>query len=182
MYILGKRQRHEKPVFGDLSGDVCCWFAPPSDRRSARRCGPGNSTTATPGSLPPRSTGSSGTSLPSPASRGEIKALIVPHAGYVYSGQTAAYAYSLVKGKPYDTVVIIGPSHRFGFKGCSIYPKGGFPDAAGNGGGGRGAGRGAHEGIGLHVCPRGPRGGALRGGPGPLRSNRRFPERRSFPS
>ena len=63
---------------------------------------------------------------PQPDVRGEIKALIVPHAGYVYSGQTAAYAYSLVKGKPYDTVVIIGPSHRFGFKGCSIYPKGGF--------------------------------------------------------
>jgi hypothetical protein len=63
---------------------------------------------------------------PQPEVRGEIKALIVPHAGYVYSGQTAAYAYSLVKGKPYDTVVIIGPSHRFGFKGCSIYPKGGF--------------------------------------------------------
>jgi len=63
---------------------------------------------------------------PQPEVRGEIKALIVPHAGYVYSGQTAAYAYSLVKGKPYDTVVIIGPSHRLGFKGCSIYPKGGF--------------------------------------------------------
>jgi hypothetical protein len=63
---------------------------------------------------------------PQPGIAGEIKALIVPHAGYVYSGQTAAYAYSLVKGKPYDTVVIIGPSHRFGFKGCSIYPKGGF--------------------------------------------------------
>jgi AmmeMemoRadiSam system protein B/AmmeMemoRadiSam system protein A len=63
---------------------------------------------------------------PQPEVRGEIKALIVPHAGYVYSGQTAAYAFALVKGKPYDTVVIIGPSHRFGFKGCSIYPKGGF--------------------------------------------------------
>jgi len=63
---------------------------------------------------------------PQPEVRGEIKALIVPHAGYVYSGQTAAYAYNLVKGKPYDTVVIIGPSHRFGFKDCSIYPKGGF--------------------------------------------------------
>lgn len=63
---------------------------------------------------------------PQPGVAGEIKALIVPHAGYVYSGQTAAYAYSLVKGKPYDTVIIIGPSHRFGFKGCSIYPKGGF--------------------------------------------------------
>jgi len=63
---------------------------------------------------------------PQPEVRGEVKALIVPHAGYVYSGQTAAYAYSLVKGKPYDAVVIIGPSHRFGFKGCSVYPKGGF--------------------------------------------------------
>ena len=61
-----------------------------------------------------------------PNIQGEIKGLIVPHAGYVYSGQTAAYAYNLVKGKPYDTVIIIGPSHRFGFKGCSIYPKGGF--------------------------------------------------------
>ncbi|MCJ7644059.1 MAG: AmmeMemoRadiSam system protein B, partial [Candidatus Aminicenantes bacterium] len=59
---------------------------------------------------------------PQPEVRGKIKALVVPHAGYIYSGQTAAYAYNLVKGKPFDTVVIIGPSHRFGFKGCSIYP------------------------------------------------------------
>ena len=57
---------------------------------------------------------------------GDIRAIIVPHAGYVYSGRTAAYAYSLVRGKPYETVVIIGPSHRFGFAGCSIYAKGGF--------------------------------------------------------
>lgn len=58
--------------------------------------------------------------------RGDIRAIIVPHAGYVFSGRTAAYAYRLVAGKPYETVVIIGPSHRFGFKGCSIYAKGGF--------------------------------------------------------
>jgi AmmeMemoRadiSam system protein B/AmmeMemoRadiSam system protein A len=57
---------------------------------------------------------------------GDIRAIVVPHAGYVYSGRTAAYAYRLVKGKPYETVIIIGPSHRFGFKGCSIYVKGGF--------------------------------------------------------
>jgi AmmeMemoRadiSam system protein B/AmmeMemoRadiSam system protein A len=61
-----------------------------------------------------------------PDIRGDIRAIVVPHAGYVYSGRTAAYAYRLVKGKPYDTVVIIGPSHRYGFKGGSIYPKGGF--------------------------------------------------------
>jgi len=55
-----------------------------------------------------------------------IQALIVPHAGYIYSGQVAAYAYSLVQGKDYETVVIIGPSHQYGFEGCSIYPEGGF--------------------------------------------------------
>jgi len=57
---------------------------------------------------------------------GKIRALIVPHAGHVFSGQTAAYAYALVQGGPYETVVIIGPSHHFWFQGCSIYPGEGF--------------------------------------------------------
>lgn len=57
---------------------------------------------------------------------GKIQALIVPHAGYIYSGQVAAYAYQLVKEKAFDTVVILGTSHRFGFKGCSIYSAGGY--------------------------------------------------------
>ncbi len=56
----------------------------------------------------------------------EILALIVPHAGYNFSAQTAAYAYNLVQGKNYESVVIIGPSHQIGFEGCSIYPQGGF--------------------------------------------------------
>jgi AmmeMemoRadiSam system protein B/AmmeMemoRadiSam system protein A len=55
-----------------------------------------------------------------------IVALIVPHAGYIHSGPTAAHAYALVQGAPYETVVIIGPSHRIGFRGCSVYPRGGF--------------------------------------------------------
>lgn len=57
---------------------------------------------------------------------GKIVALIVPHAGYVYSGRTAAAAYALVMGRTVDTVVIIGPSHRVAFEGCSIWPDGGF--------------------------------------------------------
>jgi hypothetical protein len=61
-----------------------------------------------------------------PAITKDIQALICPHAGYVYSGQVAAYAYSLVQDKKYDSVIVIGPSHRYGFQGCSIYPKGGF--------------------------------------------------------
>ncbi|MFA5553359.1 MAG: AmmeMemoRadiSam system protein B [Phycisphaerae bacterium] len=38
-------------------------------------------------------------------------ALIQPHAGYVYSGQTAAYGLKSL-GKNYKRVIVIGPSHR----------------------------------------------------------------------
>ncbi len=60
------------------------------------------------------------------ASSEKLIALIAPHAGYPYSGQVAASAYRLVQGKDYETVVIIGPAHQYGFKGCSIYLRGGF--------------------------------------------------------
>jgi len=39
-------------------------------------------------------------------------ALISPHAGYSFSGPTAAYAYHTLKGKSYDAVVILSPLHR----------------------------------------------------------------------
>lgn len=55
-----------------------------------------------------------------------VKALIAPHAGYPYSGRVAGFAYGQVRGKTYQTVIVIGPSHRFGFRGCSIYTKGGY--------------------------------------------------------
>ena len=61
-----------------------------------------------------------------PSVGGEIKALIVPHAGYVYSGRTAAFGYKLVQGKDYETAVILGPSHRVGFSGASIWPDGAY--------------------------------------------------------
>jgi MEMO1 family protein len=57
---------------------------------------------------------------------GDVRALICPHAGYVYSGPTAAYAYKLVQGNPYETVIIIGTSHQYALDGASIYLKGGF--------------------------------------------------------
>jgi hypothetical protein len=40
------------------------------------------------------------------------KAIVAPHAGYVYSGPTAAAAFSLVVGAPIERVVLVGPSHR----------------------------------------------------------------------
>ncbi len=48
-------------------------------------------------------------------------ALIVPHAGYVYSGATAARAYALLRTKMFETVVIVSPSHREYFNGVSVY-------------------------------------------------------------
>jgi len=57
-------------------------------------------------------------SAPKPA--GELVALIVPHAGYVYSAPVAAYAYRQLQGKHYDTVVVIGPSHRVPFPGLAL--------------------------------------------------------------
>lgn len=57
---------------------------------------------------------------------GDIVALISPHAGYMYSGQVAAYAYKWVEGKVFDSVVVVAPSHRALFKGASIYDRGGY--------------------------------------------------------
>jgi len=55
-----------------------------------------------------------------------IRAIIVPHAGYVYSGQVAAYAYKALIGKNISRVIILGNSHQEFFDGASIYPKGYF--------------------------------------------------------
>jgi MEMO1 family protein len=43
---------------------------------------------------------------------GQLVGLISPHAGHAYSGQTAAYAYHQLEGRSFDTVVLMGPSHR----------------------------------------------------------------------
>ncbi|HCY74534.1 MAG TPA: AmmeMemoRadiSam system protein B [Ignavibacteriales bacterium] len=51
----------------------------------------------------------------------KIFGLVSPHAGYIYSGKTAAYAYNLLKDKEYKTVIIISPSHSEYFPGISIY-------------------------------------------------------------
>jgi len=48
------------------------------------------------------------------------KALISPHAGYVYSGFSANAAYSLVDVGKIKRVIVIGPSHRVYLKGASV--------------------------------------------------------------
>ncbi|MGH8548728.1 MAG: AmmeMemoRadiSam system protein B [Methylococcales bacterium] len=50
------------------------------------------------------------------------KAIIAPHAGYIYSGPVAASAYSSVANlkNPVERIVLIGPSHRVGFEGIAL--------------------------------------------------------------
>jgi len=62
--------------------------------------------------------------VPDILSTGRPVALVSPHAGYIYSGETAAYGYSLLRGLSYSTVILIGPSHRIAFDGCAVYDKG----------------------------------------------------------
>ena len=47
------------------------------------------------------------------------RAVIVPHAGYVYSGFTANIAYRFLKKSKAKRIIVIGPSHHHYFKGIS---------------------------------------------------------------
>ncbi|MBN1783192.1 AmmeMemoRadiSam system protein B [bacterium] len=50
---------------------------------------------------------------PSPV-KGHVLGLISPHAGYMYSGQTAAHGYKALLNRDYDVVVIFCPMHHYG--------------------------------------------------------------------
>ncbi len=52
---------------------------------------------------------------------GEVIALAVPHAGYVYSGAVAAHGYALVRGKKHARVVVISPSHVDAFRFAAVF-------------------------------------------------------------
>jgi len=53
-----------------------------------------------------------------PADR--IRAIISPHAGYRYSGATAAAGYARLAGRQVDRVIVIGPAHHYDFAGISL--------------------------------------------------------------
>jgi len=54
-------------------------------------------------------------------------AIIVPHAGYIYSGQICADGYRQVSGRSYDTVVILGTNHTNpGFGKISVFSGDGY--------------------------------------------------------
>lgn len=47
------------------------------------------------------------------------RAVIVPHAGYIYSGFTANFAYRFLQNAKARRIIVIGPSHHHYFKGIS---------------------------------------------------------------
>lgn len=62
---------------------------------------------------------------------GRISILISPHAGYGFSGKTAAFGYKLIKNKNYKTVIILGTSHQKFFNGAALYGPGTFNTSLG---------------------------------------------------
>ncbi len=57
----------------------------------------------------------------------QVRAIIAPHAGYVFSGRIAASAYSAIPGNSVcKNVFIIGSSHIMAFNGASVYNAGDF--------------------------------------------------------
>ncbi len=49
-----------------------------------------------------------------------LKALILPHAGYPYSGPTAAHAGLVLQDSDFDKVILLGPDHRTGITNAAI--------------------------------------------------------------
>lgn len=49
-----------------------------------------------------------------------LRALMMPHAGYAYSGTTAAHAAVAIARDRFGRVVLLGPDHRVGFRNASI--------------------------------------------------------------
>jgi MEMO1 family protein len=57
---------------------------------------------------------------PEPAAIGRMPALVVPHAGYRYSGPVAAVAYALARGWSPARAVLIGPAHTVPLTGSAV--------------------------------------------------------------
>jgi len=50
----------------------------------------------------------------------DLRAIIMPHAGYIYSGWTAAHASKVIQPNQFSKVVLLGPDHFMGFRNGSV--------------------------------------------------------------
>ncbi|MBF0611265.1 MAG: AmmeMemoRadiSam system protein B [Magnetococcales bacterium] len=55
-----------------------------------------------------------------PKESAPVRAILVPHAGYTFSGQTAAFAYKTLQGRTFKRVVVLGTAHRLSFGGLAL--------------------------------------------------------------
>jgi len=62
-----------------------------------------------------------------PAKLNDVRAIISPHAGYVFSGEVAASSFNqLDDSRTYENIFVIASSHHVSFKGASIYNQGDY--------------------------------------------------------
>ena len=52
---------------------------------------------------------------------GDPIGFVCPHAGYIYSGFTAAHSFKYLKGREYEKVIILAPSHYDGYSGITTW-------------------------------------------------------------
>ena len=65
-------------------------------------------------------------------SAGRPRAIVVPHAGLMYSGPVAAFAYNVARRHQHSAIVLVGPSHFVPFRGVSIWPDGAWDTPLGS--------------------------------------------------
>src|ERR1700752_1371763 len=65
-----------------------------------------------------------GAATPGPV--GTVTAIVVPHAGIMFSGPVAAHAFKAAAEGSYDVAVLVGPSHFAAFDGVALDPDGAF--------------------------------------------------------
>jgi AmmeMemoRadiSam system protein B len=63
---------------------------------------------------------------------GDVRAIVAPHAGMMFSGPVGAYAYKAAATRPVDVAVLVGPSHYVAFEGVALFPEGAFATPLGD--------------------------------------------------
>lgn len=53
---------------------------------------------------------------------GRLRALVVPHAGIVYSGRTAAHGFARIEAGEFDRVIVMAPNHRVALRQAAVDP------------------------------------------------------------
>ncbi|MDX9974676.1 MAG: AmmeMemoRadiSam system protein B, partial [FCB group bacterium] len=56
----------------------------------------------------------------------QVVAIVSPHAGYIYSGPTAGFAFARVRGKKPRRVLLLGSSHRYHIPTAAVFARGSF--------------------------------------------------------